>query len=266
MKISSAPRARLSLLVVSVLAVVLFTTTLARGPAEALDGPVEVVYVADGRNFPDALAGATLAATAGAPLLMVKPEPPVPSETTAALAALDPDRIVILGGPLAVSEEVADALVPYTATGTVTRLFGDSRYGTAAAIADALPDKVHDADLLDGQDSGRFTTHWLHSVNGAVRSHSPGLDGVSVERPASQPIGIYCIFLPDGVQQAEAAVGSVQLTSAAVTTYGITVTTTRGHTCNSTGNWDLAVDITAEGVLVNSDFSVMFSGSENVYP
>ncbi|WP_256839973.1 cell wall-binding repeat-containing protein [Ornithinimicrobium faecis] len=266
MKIPFAPTTRLSLLVAGVLAVVLVTTTLARGPAEALDGPVDVVYVADGRNFPDSLAGATLAATAGAPLLMVKSELPVPSETTAALAVLDPDRIVILGGPLAVSDEVAEALEPYATTGTVTRLFGATRYGTAAAIADALPDKVHDADLLDGQDSGRYTTHWLHSVNGAVRSHSPGLGGVRIERPAAQPVGVYCIFLPDGVQQAEAAVGSVQLTSATVRSYGITVTTTRGHNCNSTGSWDLAVDITADGVLEDSDFSVMFSGSESVYP
>lgn len=266
MKIPRVSRSRLALALVSVTAVLMFSTNLARDPALALDGPVEVVYVADGSNFPDALAGATLASTVGAPLLMVKPAPPLPSETAAALAVLDPDRIVILGGPASVSDGVRDALLPFAASGSVTRIEGASRYGTAAAIADALPDKVHDADLLDGQDSQRFTTHWLHSVNGAVRSHSPGLDGVSVERPVSQPIGVYCIFLPDGVQQPEAALGSVQLTNAAVKTYGITVTTTRGHTCNSTGNWDIAVDITADGLPVDSDFSVMFSGSENVYP
>ena len=125
-------------------------------PAEAIDGPVEVVYVATGRNFPDALAGSTLAATAGAPLLTVEPNLPLPDTTITALQSLDPDRIVVLGGPVAVSDAVVGALADYARSGSVTRIEGTDRHDTAAQIADALPDKVHDADRLDGLDSSAF--------------------------------------------------------------------------------------------------------------
>ena len=116
----------------------------------------QVVYVATGRNFPDALAGSTLAGALGAPLLTVEPNPPLPQATIDALTALDPDRIVIFGGPGAVSAEVLEALIPYTRSQSVTRIAGDNRHDTARAIADALPTKVHDSDLLDGLDSTDF--------------------------------------------------------------------------------------------------------------
>lgn len=124
--------------------------------ADAVDGPVDVVYVATGRNFPDALAGANLAATVGAPLLTVEPDLPIPDTTLTALQSLDPDRIIVLGGPAAVSDAVVDALAAHARSGSVTRIEGTDRHDTAAAIADALPDRVHDADTLDGLDSSAF--------------------------------------------------------------------------------------------------------------
>lgn len=259
-------RGRLTLVLAVAAVVAVATTTLVRGPAEAVEGPVEVVFVTNGQTFPDALAGATLAGAVGAPLLMVKPEPPLPSETTAALAALDPDRIVILGGPLAVSEGTRDALIPYAQTGTVTRIEGDSRYGTAAAIADALPDKVHEADLLDGFEGEALLTHWINWTFDRVRSHSPGLEGVSVERPGGVPSGTYCIHLPEGVSRPEVAVASVQDAVGGDQDYGIAVTTTRGHSCNNTGSWDIAVDITRDGAPDDSDFLLMFPAGSGVHP
>lgn len=125
-------------------------------PAGAVDGPVDLVYVATGRNFPDALAGANLAATVGAPMLTVEPDLPVPDATVTALRALDPDRIVVFGGPAAVSQAVRGALVEFARSGSVTRIEGFDRHATAAAIADALPGKVHDADRIDGLDSSAF--------------------------------------------------------------------------------------------------------------
>lgn len=263
MRIPFARRTRVLLTLASAAALTLVVTTLARGPAEALDGPVEVVYVADGRNFPDSLAGATLAATAGAPLLMVKPDLPVPSETTAALAVLDPDRIVILGGPLAVSHDVADALVPYATTGEVTRLFGASRYGTAAAIADAVPEKVHDADLLDGQDSEDFTMLWVtvHS-DATVLKHSPGLEGVWIDRPGDEPMGVYCLHLPEGLQRPSAALVSVEDSYGGSQDYGAAATTSYGHACNDRSPWDIAVDTTVDGALDNAAFTLMFPAGQ----
>ena len=151
--------ARYRLMVVLLTAALLATLTVALtggDRAEAIDGPVDVVYVATGRNFPDALAGSTLAGALGAPLLTVEPNPPLPQATIDALTALDPDRIVVFGGPGAVSDGVVGALTAYARSGSVTRIAGDNRHDTAQAIADALPTKVHDSDLLDGLDSADF--------------------------------------------------------------------------------------------------------------
>jgi len=60
----------------------------------------------------------------------------VPAATAAELRRLAPGRIVVLGGPSVVSPAVAQALAAYT-TGSVTRLSGSDRYGTAAAISAA---------------------------------------------------------------------------------------------------------------------------------
>lgn len=94
---------------------------------------VPVVHVATGTAFPDALSGAPAARIAGGPLLLVSPSS-VPAATAAELARLRPGRIVVLGGPGAVSDGTLEVLRGYTA-GSVTRLFGADRYATAAAIS-----------------------------------------------------------------------------------------------------------------------------------
>lgn len=152
----SVTRDRMIIVVLVALLLLSWSVLLTGGDrAGAVDGPVDVVYVATGRNFPDALAGSTLATATGAPLLTVEPTGDLPAATVAALTALDPDRIVVLGGPAAVSDDVVDQLAAFART-QVTRLQGDDRHETAALIADALPDKVHDADLLDGRDASDF--------------------------------------------------------------------------------------------------------------
>lgn len=94
---------------------------------------VEVAYVAAGEAFPDALSGAALAATQGAPVVLVR-QGSIPGATMLALNALQPQRIVVLGGDAAVSGRVMSDLRRYT-DGTVTRLSGTDRYATAASIA-----------------------------------------------------------------------------------------------------------------------------------
>lgn len=94
----------------------------------------KVAYVATGEDFPDALAGAALAGRDKAPVLLTKPTS-VPAATAKALSTLRPDRIVVLGSTGAVSAGVASQLARYTSTGSVTRLAGSDRYGTAAAVA-----------------------------------------------------------------------------------------------------------------------------------
>ena len=83
---------------------------------------VPVAYIANGLNFPDALAGAAAAGAAKAPVLLVRPDA-IPSSIATELARLHPGRIVVLGGTSAVSDAVKTALATYTA-GSVTRLVG----------------------------------------------------------------------------------------------------------------------------------------------
>jgi putative cell wall-binding protein len=63
-------------------------------------------YLATGVAYPDALAGGPAAAQAGVPLLLVASDR-LPASTATQLDRLRPDRLVILGGTRAVSEEIA---------------------------------------------------------------------------------------------------------------------------------------------------------------
>lgn len=106
--------------------------------AERGDAP-ETVFVTEGANadplrgWPDALAVAPYAAHRGEPVLLVGADV-VPPETRAALDALAPEEIVVVGGVGAVSERVADDLAADGAI--VRRLAGETRFATAGAVYD----------------------------------------------------------------------------------------------------------------------------------
>ncbi|PRY68885.1 carboxypeptidase family protein [Glaciihabitans tibetensis] len=101
--------------------------------AESFDAGVETVYVANGLNFPDALAGAPVAAKDGSPILLVTPSA-VPAPIEAELKRLKPGRIVVLGGVNSVSEAVNSQLGQFTTSG-VTRLAGADRFSASADIS-----------------------------------------------------------------------------------------------------------------------------------
>ncbi len=106
--------------------------------AASFDPLVDVVYIATGVNFPDALAGAPAAALFGGPVLLV-PQGALPASIKTELERLDPADILVIGGTGAVSDAVKTELESYT-DGTVSRLQGADRYATAAAVsADAFP-------------------------------------------------------------------------------------------------------------------------------
>ena len=69
----------------------------------------DVVFVATGGDFPDALAVGPAAIDAGGPLLLVSTTS-LPATVAAELVRLDPDRVVILGGTSAVSAAVEEAI------------------------------------------------------------------------------------------------------------------------------------------------------------
>ncbi|MCU1343918.1 MAG: hypothetical protein JWL70_184 [Acidimicrobiia bacterium] len=96
----------------------------------------DTVYVATGTAYADALAGGPAAAAVGAvgaPMLLVASDQ-VPASTRQRLSELHPRRIVVLGGPAAVSDAVV-AELSGLASGGATRVAGGDRYATAAAIS-----------------------------------------------------------------------------------------------------------------------------------
>ncbi|PRY68883.1 carboxypeptidase family protein [Glaciihabitans tibetensis] len=101
--------------------------------AESFGPGVATAYVANGLNFPDALAGAPAAAKNGSPILLVTPTS-IPAEIEDELERLNADRIVVLGGVNSVSEAVKTNLASFT-DGTVTRLAGDDRFSASADIS-----------------------------------------------------------------------------------------------------------------------------------
>jgi putative cell wall-binding protein len=102
--------------------------------AEAL-GPAGAgarVFLASGRNFPDALTAAAPAGRFGSPVLLTDPEV-LSAETRRYLQQVQPDEIVVVGGTAAVGERVAAAAA--SAGGAdLRRLSGADRFATARAI------------------------------------------------------------------------------------------------------------------------------------
>lgn len=75
-------------------------------------GATPVVYLASGLDFPDALSGAALAAAQGSVVLLSDPQQ-LPDSTADALADSDLLKLVLLGGPAALSPEVARSATVY---------------------------------------------------------------------------------------------------------------------------------------------------------
>ena len=124
-----------------------FATAAAAAEVTNPDG-AEQVIVAAGYDFPDSLAAAGLSGLRDAPILLADDQRgTLPASTSAALASLDPARVLIAGGPAAVDEAIVEAL---EAEGWVTeRLAGADRYATAARMAEAFaPGDVAEATAI----------------------------------------------------------------------------------------------------------------------
>ncbi|MFB8188273.1 carboxypeptidase regulatory-like domain-containing protein [Microbacterium sp. NPDC055988] len=82
-----------------------YETAVAVSVASFPTAGVPVVYLANGRDFPDALAGAAAAGHFGGPVLLTEPGA-LPPVVAAELARLKPQKIVILGGTGVVTDAV----------------------------------------------------------------------------------------------------------------------------------------------------------------
>lgn len=94
----------------------------------------DVVYVATGMNYPDALAGGVGAATESAPVLLVTKDV-VPAVTREEIKRLAPSKIVVLGGIGVVSDNVEALLGTYVPGVDVQRRSGPTRFETAVEVS-----------------------------------------------------------------------------------------------------------------------------------
>jgi len=101
---------------------------------------VPEVFIATGRNYPDALSAGAVAAGEGIPVILVDGAlGSVPQATIDLITELGPTQITIAGGTGAVSAGIASQL-DAAFTAEVRRLSGANRYATSAAInLDAYP-------------------------------------------------------------------------------------------------------------------------------
>lgn len=114
--------------------------------SELWDPGVRTAFVANGLNFPDALAGVPASAILGGPLLLAT-STQIPPATAAALAYLEPQRIVVLGGTSVIGSAVATTLAGIA---PVTRMSGANRYATAADVASQVFDASETAFVANG--------------------------------------------------------------------------------------------------------------------
>jgi putative cell wall-binding protein len=140
-----------------------------------------LVYVTTGLNYPDAISTGPIAALGAAPVLLVTTTD-IPTETRAELARLSPGRIVVVGGPAAVSDAVVAQLGDFS-DAPVERLAGPDRYDTAvqASMSFFADGAAHEVFLATGQSSADA----LAAGTSAAASPGPLLLTRSGNLPAS---------------------------------------------------------------------------------
>ncbi|WP_072315008.1 cell wall-binding repeat-containing protein [Agrococcus sp. Marseille-P2731] len=109
----------------------------------------EVVYVASGQVWPDALTAAPAAATEGGPLLLV-PKAEAPQVVLDEIARLGAERVVIVGGEPSVSAAVESAIADIETVSDVTRLGGVNRFETSRMVADYAFESAEGAYVVTG--------------------------------------------------------------------------------------------------------------------
>jgi putative cell wall-binding protein len=127
-----------------------FGTAGAIADAYDAESPTDHAIVANGFNFPDALAASALGRELNAPVLLVNQDS-VPLETASALQDLGIVDVTIVGGTAAVGQGVEDALAEDY---TVDREAGNDRYETARDIALAIAE----VGQLDGLNTAIIAT------------------------------------------------------------------------------------------------------------
>jgi putative cell wall-binding protein len=114
------------------------------------DATAPVVYIATGANYPDALSAGPAAVQEGGPLLLVTPEG-IPEAVASTIRRLQPERIVIAGGPASVSPAIEAQLGDLIEGVTVERRTGADRYEASRAVIAGAFDEAAEAYVATGE-------------------------------------------------------------------------------------------------------------------
>lgn len=95
-------------------------------------GDAPIAFIASGSAFADALSAGPAAAALGGPVLLTEAGR-LPASVAEEIKRLQPDRIVVVGGPASVSEDVLDALK--VQQDDTIRLGGSDRYEVSQNVA-----------------------------------------------------------------------------------------------------------------------------------
>jgi len=110
---------------------------------DAFPAGATYAIVCSGQSFPDGLAASSLAGALNAPILLTA-KSYLPTEVRSEIIRLGATKVLIIGGINAVSLEVQNAIAAIRWDGLSTeRVSGESRYDTAAQVADKLYDITH---------------------------------------------------------------------------------------------------------------------------
>lgn len=179
-----------------------YLTAIRASQAAFPDGS-DVVIVASGANFPDALAAAGLAGAYDAPLLLTNPTA-LPASVNAEILRLGATRCFIVGGAPAVSHGVETSLGLLEGL-DVVRVEGGDRYATAAEVARRVVER-----LGEDYDGGVFVARGdtfpdaLAVAPLAWQSRRP----VVLTRPASLPDVTAAVLEEIGADSAVVAGGT----------------------------------------------------------
>lgn len=147
---------------------------------DSVTGPV---VVATGQDWPDASAGATLAAARLGQLRLVD------GRGTPALEWAEDANVIILGGPEAVSPEIQSRLTDVATS--VRRIAGEDRVATAALVAAELPDlPVISATVADWPDPVAAATLAARTGAAVVLVDAAGLPAASARLVAGRATSI----------------------------------------------------------------------------
>jgi putative cell wall-binding protein len=127
--------------------------------------------LASSEDFPDALAGAALAARHDAPLFLTG-RSTLHADVAAQLAALGVETVWLLGGNAALSPEVEQAVAALPSVTTVRRLGGSDRFETAALVTGVAGVPAGEVVIARGQ-APDARQAWPDAISGASLAATP---------------------------------------------------------------------------------------------